>query len=130
VWWKESITPAFVDRGAPVEAKSFAVTMIDVDGHHGGGVTHWLLYNIPPEVTAIPAGISNTLYASGKNIYGKSEYTGPCTTLGEAPHHYQVMIFALDIPPSLEGSLDRDALMKIILPHALREMSMFGTYHR
>jgi Raf kinase inhibitor-like YbhB/YbcL family protein len=121
------ISPQLTWSGASAETQSYAVSMIDIDGRRGAGVTHWLLYNIPATVTSLAAGAGTTdAYSSGKNVWDRTGYSGPCTTLGEAPHHYAIMIYALDSPPTLPAGLDRDGFMKAVLPHALRVTSAIG----
>lgn len=126
-----NISPQLSWTGAPAQTQSFAVMLIDIDGRRGAGVTHWLLYNIPPSVTSLGAGDGTAnKYSAGKNVYGHTEYTGPCTTHGEAPHHYVVTVFALDVPPSLPAALDREGFIAAVLPHTIREMSLVGRYVR
>lgn len=127
----KNISPQLTWRGAPAETQSFALTLIDIDGRRGAGVTHWLLYNIPASVTSLALGDGTAgKYTAGKNIYDQTTYLGPCTSLGEAPHHYVVTIFALDVLPSLPPGLDRDNFIRAVQPHVIREMSIIGRFQR
>ena len=41
---------------APKGTKSFAVTVYDPDAPTGSGWWHWVIFNMPPETTSLPAG--------------------------------------------------------------------------
>lgn len=121
------VSPQLAWSGAPKETQSYALSMVDIDGRRGAGVTHWLLYNIPATVASVPAGAGTPeLYSGGKNVYDRIGYAGPCTTSGEAPHHYVITLYALDTPPGLPAGLDRDGFLKALQPHALRVTSLIG----
>jgi Raf kinase inhibitor-like YbhB/YbcL family protein len=121
------ISPQLSWSGAPKETQSYAIAMIDIDGRRGAGVTHWLLYNIPATITSLAAGAGlPELYDGGKNVWDRIGYAGPCTSIGEAPHHYVITLYALDAPPVLPAGVDRDGFLKAVLPHSLRVTSIVG----
>ncbi|MFT4433755.1 YbhB/YbcL family Raf kinase inhibitor-like protein [Caballeronia sp. 15715] len=117
---------------APSDAKSFAITIYDPDGARGLGIVHWILYGIPATTTALgeggppPAGS-----IGGINRTGKDGYYGPCPPHGDAPHHYVVQAYALDLAANaLPAALDRDALIAAMKGHVLASSSMVGRYAR
>lgn len=87
--------------GAPTETESFALTMHDPDAPTGVGFFHWLLFNIPKEVTSLPLGASTEAVPAGAvqghTDFGTNQYGGPCPPPGRA-HRYFVTVYALDIP--------------------------------
>ncbi|WP_460729304.1 YbhB/YbcL family Raf kinase inhibitor-like protein [Nocardia heshunensis] len=81
--------------GAPAEAKSFAVTMFDVDAPTGSGLWHWLTWDIPATATDLTAAPNAV---AGTNDLGMTGYLGPCPPTGDGLHHYWITVLALDTP--------------------------------
>ncbi|MFI5281233.1 MAG: YbhB/YbcL family Raf kinase inhibitor-like protein [Gemmatimonadales bacterium] len=91
-------------EGAPAGTKSFAVTCFDPDAPTGSGFWHWVVANIPPNVTELPLDAGNP--ASGKlpagalqvrTDFGKPGYGGPCPPQGDHPHRYLFTVFAVSM---------------------------------
>lgn len=87
---------------APKGTKSFAVTVYDPDAPTGSGWWHWVVFNIPATVTHMPADAGGEKGAGlpagavqGRTDFGFSRFGGPCPPVGDAPHHYQVTVYAL-----------------------------------
>lgn len=99
----ENRSPDLSWSGAPVDAKSFAVTIWDSDAPTGGvGFVHWVLFNIPGNVFALKENAGAHKDAGvhalhGINDYGMKAYGGPCPPPGDPPHHYHLVVYALDV---------------------------------
>jgi Raf kinase inhibitor-like YbhB/YbcL family protein len=99
----KNISPALSWSGAPKGTKSFAISIYDPDAPTGSGFWHWVVVNIPPDVTSLakgagdpkagglPAGALQT-----RTDFGVPGYGGPCPPKGDKPHHYHFTIFAVD----------------------------------
>lgn len=108
------ISPALHWSGAPAGTKSFAVTIYDPDAPTGSGWWHWVVFNIPANVSGLPAGAgaphSHKLphgAVQARTDFGFSNYGGPCPPVGDAPHHYHVTVYALKtakLPLNAEAS--------------------------
>jgi len=94
-------SPQLSWSGAPAETQSFALTMFDPDAPTGSGFWHWLMVNIPKDVTelalgagnpggALPAGALQT-----RTDFGAPGYGGPCPPEGHGPHRYVFTLFAV-----------------------------------
>lgn len=101
----EDRSPTLHWSGAPHGTKSFAVTMYDPDAPTGSGWWHWAVYNIPADVTALPAGAGNPeegLLPPGAvtlpNEIRLERYLGAAPPAGNGEHRYFFTVSALDVP--------------------------------
>ncbi len=99
-----NISPEIAWKGAPANAKSFAVTAYDPDAPTGSGWWHWVVYNIPASATKLATGAGDASKhllpagaAQGNTDFGTPGYGGPCPPVGDKPHHYHFTVFALDV---------------------------------
>jgi len=99
-----NVSPSLAWKNAPAGTKSFAITVYDPDAPTGSGWWHWIVFNIPAEVTSLPVGVGNP--ASGqtpkgavqsKTDFGKPGYGGPCPPQGDKPHRYIFSAYALKV---------------------------------
>jgi Raf kinase inhibitor-like YbhB/YbcL family protein len=98
-----NVSPALKWSGAPAGTKSFALMVYDPDAPTGSGFWHWVMFDIPPNVTELPKGAGDP--KSGKAPAGATQsrtdfgvpgYGGPCPPQGDPAHHYHFMLFAVD----------------------------------
>jgi Raf kinase inhibitor-like YbhB/YbcL family protein len=95
-------SPQLSWSGAPSGTQSFALTCFDPDAPTGSGFWHWVVVNIPANVTELPLDAGNP--ASGKmpagalevrTDFGKPGWGGPCSPEGDHPHRYIFKIHAV-----------------------------------
>ena len=102
----EDVSPQLSWSGAPDATQSYAITVYDPDAPTTSGFWHWAVFNIPADVTSLPSGAANggKLPAGAvqlKNDAGTVGYVGAAPPPGHGPHHYYVVVHAVDVP-SLE----------------------------
>ena len=96
--------------GLPSRTKSVALIVDDPDAPDPTAPkmtwVHWVVYNIPPSVTALPEGAIVSRFApqarEGANDWKQTHYRGPCPPIGT--HRYFHKLYALDVVlPELDG---------------------------
>ena len=97
-------SPALQWAGAPAGTKSYAVTLYDPDAPTGSGFWHWAVYNIPAEVTSLPADAGNPdagLLPAGAvtlpNEMRLERYLGAAPPPAHGEHRYFFTVTALDV---------------------------------
>jgi len=100
----KNISPELHWSGVPKGTKSLALTVYDPDAPTGSGWWHWLIFNIDPRTTSLPAnaGDVNAHLAPAGSVqsrtdFGSVGYGGPCPPPGDKPHRYIFTLFALDV---------------------------------
>ena len=112
---------------------SFAVICDDPDAP-SGDFTHWIVYNIPPDMRRLPEQVPSTATLSsgahqGQNDFERIGYNGPCPPQGPQ-HHYHFHVYALDrrlTLPDNAGRADIDAAMQ---GHIIAQGELVATYGR
>lgn len=113
----KNISPALQWHGAPAGTKSFALTLYDPDAPTGSGWWHWVVYNIPADVTGLSEGAGAVggqgLPAGsvqGRSDFGAAAFGGACPPAGDKPHRYVFTVYALktdkiDVPADASAAL-------------------------
>ena len=131
-----NISPALSWKDPPAGTRSFAVLMFDPDAP-GGGWWHWAVFDIPADVTSLPAGAGDParrLLPPGaiqpRNDFGSPGYGGPCPPPGP-PHHYHLMLYALRLPSlGLDAGASPAQVAAEARSNALAEAEIVGIYGR
>jgi Raf kinase inhibitor-like YbhB/YbcL family protein len=95
-------SPQLAWSGVPAGTKSFALSCFDPDAPTGSGFWHWVVANIPANVSELPLDAGNPksgLLPKGalqtRTDFGAPGYGGPCPPEGHGPHRYQFTLFAV-----------------------------------
>ena len=155
----ENISPPLNWSGVPKGAKSLALIVEEPKEKRteqayykiaaSFGSVHWVLYNIPPDVTGLPEGVPTTtdMLPDG-TIQGLNDaketaqmgYSGPCPPpslvqlfgapgrLSEPPHEFFFKVYALDTELDLAPGATRDELTAAMEGHILALGETMGKY--
>ncbi len=98
----ENISPQLYWENIPAGTKSFAITVYDPDAPTGSGFWHWIVFDIPANVSEIKTGAgdpSKSLMPAGviqsMTNYGVKGFGGACPPVGHGFHQYIFTIHAL-----------------------------------
>jgi Raf kinase inhibitor-like YbhB/YbcL family protein len=118
-------------------AKSYALILEDPDAKNVIPFVHWVAYNIPAEVTALPEGLHDgeqllepARIFQGRTSRGTVGYFGPRPPEGDPPHHYHFQVFALDRQLNLPPGAVREDVVHAMSGHVLAAGELVGTYQR
>ena len=105
-----NVSPAIQWSNVPAGTKSLALQVQDKNAAAGNGFWHWTVYNIPASASGLPRGAGNATASLPAPAFGgandfvdtgatgqNGNYGGPCTPVGDKPHHYVFTLYALSI---------------------------------
>ncbi len=130
----KDVSPALNWSGVPQQAQSLVLIVDDPDAPDPAKPkmtwVHWLLYNIPPNVTELPQAVAAaslpTGTMQGKNDWKRTGYGGPCPPVGR--HRYFHKLYALDIKlPDLHQP-NKSQLEAAMAGHIIGQTELIGTY--
>lgn len=126
-----NVNPPLAINGVPPGTVSLVLIMDDPDVPKNlradGMWDHWLVFNIPPELTAItedrePPGVPGT------GTGGNREYYGPCPP--DREHRYFFKLYALDCRLDLPAGASKPQIEAAMTGHILAEARLMGRYDR
>lgn len=106
----QDVSPQLSWSGFPAETKAFAVTAYDPEAPTGSGFWHWVVTDLPGDVTELPSDAGNPeaglLPASAvtmRNDAGEPRFVGAAPPAGHGPHRYFFIVHALSEPLGLDA---------------------------
>lgn len=126
----EDISPHLKWDSIPPETESFVVIAEDPTAFMSNWA-HWVVYDIPPQITELEENIKASRVLAGGIKQGENEfldigYKGPCPKI--RTHTYYFNVFALDSKPELDFGLKRSELRKKIREHIIGYGFITGKY--
>jgi Raf kinase inhibitor-like YbhB/YbcL family protein len=96
-------------------------------------IVHWVLYNIPPDVTELPSNATDADFSEvgivvGRNWSRETNYYPPCPLYGR--HRYVFCLYALNIDTIQPETNDRRGVFKAMDSHVLAFGELSGFYEK
>ena len=131
----QNLSPQLSWTGVPAEAKSLAITIYDPDAPTGSGWWHWVVFNIPTEVTLLEEGASCKNMPPGAvesmTDFGMPGFGGAAPPQGDKPHHYVITLWALNVGKlPLNASTPAAQVGFYLNQHQLAQATITGLYSR
>lgn len=121
----QNVNPPLTIDGVPGDATSLVLIMDDPDAP-GGTFTHWLAWNVPPDIGTLPEGWTPPeQVVQGENDFGGVGYGGPKPP---SEHTYRFKLYALDATLDLSSGADKQALGDAMAGHVLAQTQLKGTF--
>ena len=126
-------SPALSWNEVPANTQSIAVLCDDPDAPIGDWV-HWVVFNLAPDMRALPENVARDAQLPGNaiqgiNDYNRTGYDGPCPPPGQR-HRYFFKVFALDMRLDLNAKARKKDLLQAMNGHILAQGALWGTYAR
>jgi hypothetical protein len=123
----DKINPPLIIDQLPEKAKSLVLIVDDPDAP-SGTFTHWLVYDIDPQIKEIKQDSVPPQAKEGINTANQTGYYPPCPPTGS--HRYFFRLYALDTKLNLNPGINREELETKMAGHILEKAELMGTYTR
>jgi hypothetical protein len=95
-------SPQLSWSGAPEGTQSYVVTCFDPDAPTPSGYWHWVLVDLPADVTSLDTGAASGPLPGGafhvRNDAGQATFMGAAPPQGDQPHRYFFVVHAVSEP--------------------------------
>jgi Raf kinase inhibitor-like YbhB/YbcL family protein len=132
----DDVSPPLAWSGAPDSTRTYVIIVDDPDAPDPQApkmtYVHWVLFDIPPNVTSLAEGGSKTPppgSREGNNDWKRTGWGGPCPPIGR--HRYYFKVYALNAElgnigsPATKADVERLMEGKIIA-----QGQLMGTYQK
>ncbi len=125
----EDVSPQLSWGKVPDGAKTLTLITDDPDAPRGI-FTHWVLFNLPSNMTGLPEDVPKIDRLGGGGIQGKNDfgrigYNGPCPP---KKHTYRFILYALNVELKLKPGTTRLDVLKAMEGHVLSKTELDGKY--
>lgn len=130
------VSPPLSISGVPDTAESLVLVVDDPDAPNPP-FTHWLLWNVPTDASAIPEGITQSRTVAelngakqGTNSFGELGYRGPRPPKGDGPYTYRFTLSAVETPLNVQAGARRGQVTQGLRDNLVATARITGEYER
>lgn len=129
----KDISPELRWTRPPRGTRSFVLIVEDPDAPSGTWI-HWVVYDLPARVRALPGNVPKQAEVpgggvQGRNDFGRLGYGGPCPPPGGA-HRYYFKLYALDAMLRLRPGAKKEEVLRLARRHVLGEAQLMARFRR
>lgn len=130
------LSPALLWDTPPAGTRSLAVSLFDPDARDGKGWWHWALFDLPPDLRALPEGVGTPAKTpqgarEATNSFGVVGYGGACPPPGDPPHRYVFTLYAIgETRPPFDAGSQAAAVGAWLGAHAIGKAQVTARYGR
>ena len=123
-----NISPPLKIEDIPDGTKSLVLIIDDPDVMAAVGKvwSHWIIWNISPNISEIPENSVPENCFQGKTDFGEIGYGGPAPP--DKEHTYLFKLYALDKTLSIEKNLSRTEIENEVKNHIITETLLTGKF--
>lgn len=129
----DDVSPPLTWTGVPAGAASLLLICDDPDAPRGV-FTHWVAFNIPPDLDGLPEGAGareKGVFQQATNDFGGVGYGGPCPPRGDRPHRYRFRLMAIDhLLDGVPTAARHAQIMEKAKPSVIALAELVGHYGR
>jgi len=132
----EDVSPQLSWSGAPEGTKSYVVTCYDPDAPTPSGFWHWVLVDVPADVTSLDTGAGAGTSLPGqafhvRSDWGSKSYGGSFPPEGDRAHRYYFVVHAVDVETLGVDDEATAAVVSVNLAfHTLARAQLVATFQR
>jgi len=123
----EGVQPPLEIKDVPEQAQALALIVDDPDAPVGL-FTHWLVWNIEPDISQIEEDVVWEGAMEGNNSAGQLGWLAPCPPADTGVHHYRFQLFALGSPLTLREGATRSEVEEAIGEVEIERTELVGEY--
>jgi len=123
----EDLAPELIILDVPAGAKELVLIVDDPDAPMGIWI-HWVIYNLPVDITKIDAMNLPQGTKQGITDFGRTGWGGPCPPSGT--HRYFFKLYAIDTTLNLEEGAKKSQVEKAMQGHIIEQTELIGLYKR
>lgn len=120
------------------DAQSYVLIVEDPDAPRDIPPVHWMIWDIPIEVGAIPENLPKTALPGhglggaiqGDNSHGEPGWMGMAPPVGHGPHRYHFQLFAVGKMLNMPPHTTLEALVSALKGATVAKSVLVGTYER